>query len=98
MRKDLLAAIYQGDYPPADKVSREVEDREYREAAEEYEQFKRGLSPEQAERLDKMLEANGSAEAANDRENFVEGARFGARLILELLGIDRFDWEPGGRG
>ena len=33
-----------------------------------------------------MLEANGSAEAANDRENFVEGARFGARLILELLG------------
>ena len=86
MRKDLLEAIYQGDYLPADKVSREVEDREYREAAEEYEQFKRGLSPEQAERLDKMLEANGSAEAANDRGNFVEGARFGARLILELLG------------
>ena len=48
MRKDLLAAIYQGDYQPADKVSREVEDREYREAAEEYEQFKRGLNPEQA--------------------------------------------------
>ena len=86
MRKDLLAAIYQGDYQPADKVSREVEDREYREAAEEYEQFKRGLNPEQEERLDKMLEANGSAEAANDRGNFVEGAKFEARLILELLG------------
>lgn len=86
MCKDLLTAIYQGDYLPAEKVSREVEDGEYREAAEEYEQFKRGLSSEQVERLDKMLEANGSAEAANNRGNFVEGAKFGARLILELLG------------
>ena len=86
MRKTLLEAIYLGDYQPAEKVSREVEDKGYREAVEEYEQFKRGLNPEQIERLDKMLEANGSAEAANDRENFVEGARFGARLILELLG------------
>ena len=33
-----------------------------------------------------MLEANGSAEAANDKGNFIEGAKFGARLILELLG------------
>lgn len=86
MRKDLLEAIYLGDYQPAEKVSGEVEDKEYRAAADEYEQFKRGLNPEQAERLDKMLEANGSAEAANDKGNFIEGAKFGARLILELLG------------
>ena len=86
MRKNLLEAIYLGDYLPADKVSREVSDEEYREAAEEYEQFKRGLNFEQAERLDKLLEANGSAEAANDKGNFIEGAKFGARLILELLG------------
>lgn len=51
-----------------------------------YEQFKERLDPERVEELDKVLEANGVATAATTKDNFVEGAKFGARLILELLG------------
>lgn len=90
MRKNLLEAIYLGDYLPAEKVSGGEEYEEYHEAAAEaaavYEQFKERLDPERVEELDKVLEANGVATAATTKDNFVEGARFGARLILELLG------------
>ena len=51
-----------------------------------YERFKEKLDPKQVKRLEQVLEANEVATAATTKDNFIEGAKFGARLILELLG------------
>lgn len=90
MRKTLLEAIYLGEYSLAEKVSGSAEYEEYHEASAEatavYERFKEKLDEEQIEELEQVLEAHWEAVAATTKDNFVEGARFGARLILELLG------------
>ena len=90
MRKTLLEAIYLGYYLPAEKVSGGAEYEEYHEATAEasevYERFKEKLDSEQVKTLEQVLEANEVATAATTKDNFIEEAKFGAQIILEVLG------------
>lgn len=50
------------------------------------EKFRKELTGEQQEKLDKLLDAQVEITNVANRDHYIEGARFGARMILELLG------------
>lgn len=90
MYKTLLEQVHAGDYQPANQVDRGERYKEYHEvsavAVDLYEEFRKELPVEQQEKLDKVLDAQVEVTNVANKDNYIEGAKFGARLILELLG------------
>ena len=76
----IIRQIYNNDYYPADETG--INDRGYREATarmnQEYERFRDALAEAQRPELEKLMELH--LDAA-----FIQGARDGARMLLDLL-------------
>lgn len=101
MCKTLLGRIHAGDYQPAIKIDKGRKGyEEYWKAADMavglYEKFRKELTGEQQERLDKLLDAQVEITNVANRDHYVEGAKFGAKMILELLGIELSERNLGG--
>ena len=91
MYKTLLEQVHAGDYQPAIKIDKGRKGyEECWEAADMavglYEKFRKELTGEQQEKLDNLLYTQVEITTVANRDHFVEGAKFGARLNLELLG------------
>ena len=90
MNQELLEDIYLGNSRLAETIDGDPEKfEEHHEASQEalkaYEELKGKMSPEMQEEFEKFFELNGVSNAVANKDNFIGGARFGARLILELL-------------
>lgn len=90
MNQELLEDIYLGNSRLADMIDGDPKKyEEYHEANQEalkaYEELKRKIPSEIQEEFEEFFELNGVSNAAANKDSFIGGARFGARLILELL-------------
>lgn len=87
---EIVRQIYRGDYRPADTVG--VDDPEYQEATrkihQEYERFKAALAEGQQPELEKLMELNLNLLVYGCEAAFIQGARAGARLAVDLLAED----------
>lgn len=83
----IIRQIYNNDYHPADETG--INDREYREATakvhQEYERFKDTLAEEQRPELEKLMELHLDALVFGCEAAFIQGARDGAKMLLDLL-------------
>ena len=83
----IIKQIYNNDYHPADETG--INDREYQEATarmnQEYERFRDALAEEQRPELEKLMELHLDALVLGCEAAFIQGARDGARMLLDLL-------------
>ena len=86
----IIKQIYNNDYHPADETG--INDREYREGTakvhQEYERFKDTLAEGQQPELEKLMELNLNLLVYGCEAAFIQGARAGARLAVDLLAED----------
>ena len=83
----IIKQIYNNDYHPADETG--INDREYQEATarmnQEYERFRDALAEEQRPELEKLMELHLDALVFGCEAALIQGARDGARMLLDLL-------------
>ncbi len=100
MCKTLLGRVHAGDYQPVNQVDAGERYKEYRKvsaaAVELYEEFREELPDEQQKKLNKVLDAQVAVTNVANRDHYIEGARFGAKMILELLGMKLSERNLGG--
>ena len=86
----IIKQIYNNDYHPADETG--INDREYQEATarmnQEYERFRDALAEGQQPELEKLMELNLNLLVYGCEAAFMQGARAGARLAVDLLAED----------
>ena len=86
----IIKQIYNNDYHPADETG--INDREYQEATarmnQEYERFRAALAEGQQPELEKLMELNLNLLVYGCEAAFMQGARAGARLAVDLLAED----------
>ena len=87
---EMIWEIYRGNFRPADNVG--VEDPEYQKAStevhQEYERFKAALAEGQQPELEKLMELNLNLLVYGCEAAFIQGARAGARMAVDLLAED----------
>ena len=83
----IIRQIYNNDYYPADETG--INDRGYREATarmnQEYERFRDALAEEQRPELEKLMELHLDALVFGCEAALIQGARDGAKMLLDLL-------------
>lgn len=83
----IIKQIYNNDYHPADETG--INDREYQEATarmnQEYERFRDALAEEQRPELEKLMELHLDALVFGCEAALIQGARDGAKMLLDLL-------------
>ena len=85
---DIIRKIYNGDYCPTDQEPpgsleyQAVRAKLYKQ----YEQFRNELPMEQRPELDQLMDIQLEMALCEKESAYIEGARAGARILLDLLG------------
>lgn len=85
--ESLLEQLYDGNIQPAEKCypQNEAHGKQINACLEKHRAFRDLLSPELLEAYDDVEDANLALAYENNRIDFIDGFRLGARMMLEIL-------------